>query len=159
LGWAFADNMEILGGSIQWDVSFVREAYDWEMDIFASFFQVLQSATVSRDRAYRLCCVPSKKGVFKVKSYFSSLVGSEGRCFPWKSVWRTQAPPMADFFAWTGALGKILTGNGRSSLWIDATCAREMENLWITFFTVMWLPLCGILFFYGLVCLGLCLEE
>jgi hypothetical protein len=23
----------------------------------------------------------------------------------------------------------------------------------------MWLPLCGILFFLGLVCLGLCLEE
>jgi len=24
-----AGNMEILGGSIQWDVSFVREAHDW----------------------------------------------------------------------------------------------------------------------------------
>jgi hypothetical protein len=56
-----ADNMEILGGSIQWDVSFVREAHDWEVDVFASFFQVLQLATVSRDRAYRLCWVPSKK--------------------------------------------------------------------------------------------------
>jgi hypothetical protein len=48
----------------------------------------------------------------------------------------------------------------RSSLWIDATCARKMGNLWTTFFfTVMWLPLCGILFFFGLVCLGLCLVE
>jgi hypothetical protein len=41
-----ADNMEILGGSIQWDVSFIREVHDWEVDVFASF-QVLQSATVS----------------------------------------------------------------------------------------------------------------
>jgi hypothetical protein len=49
--------------------------------------------------------------------------------------------------------------SGRSSLWIDATYAREMENLWTTFFIVMWLPLCGIMFFLGLVCLGLCLEE
>jgi hypothetical protein len=38
--------MEILGGSIQWDVSFIREVHDWEVDVFASF-QVLQSATVS----------------------------------------------------------------------------------------------------------------
>jgi hypothetical protein len=123
-----------LGGSIQWDVSFVREAHDWEMDIFASFFQVLQSATVSRDRAYRLCCVPSKKGVFKVKSYFSSLVGSEGRCFPWKSVWRTQAPPMADFFAWTGALGKILTVDNlrkRKIIIVDRCylCKRDGESV------------------------------
>jgi hypothetical protein len=29
-----ADNMEILGGSIQWNVSFVREAHDWEVDLF-----------------------------------------------------------------------------------------------------------------------------
>jgi hypothetical protein len=33
-----ADNMEILGGSIQWNVSFVKEAHDWEVDVFASFF-------------------------------------------------------------------------------------------------------------------------
>jgi len=48
------DNMEILGGSIQWNVSFVREAHDWEVGVFASFFQVLHSATVSRDHADRL---------------------------------------------------------------------------------------------------------
>jgi hypothetical protein len=33
-----ADNREVLGGSIQWNVSFIREAHDWELDIFASFF-------------------------------------------------------------------------------------------------------------------------
>jgi len=33
-----SDNMEILGGSIQWNVSFVREAHDWEVDVLASFF-------------------------------------------------------------------------------------------------------------------------
>jgi len=104
-----ADNMEVLGCSIQWNVSFVREAHDWEVDVFASFFQVLHSAMVSRDRADRLWWVPSKKGVFKVKSFFSSLVGSEGRRFPWKSVWQIQAPSWASFLAWTAALGKILT--------------------------------------------------
>jgi hypothetical protein len=76
------DNMEVLGCSIKWNMSFVREAHDWEVDVFASFFQVLHSSTVSRDLADRLWWVPSKKGVFKVKSYFSSLVASEGRRFP-----------------------------------------------------------------------------
>jgi hypothetical protein len=108
---SIADNMEVLGGSIQWNVSFVREAHDWEVSVFASFFHVLHLATVSRDLADRLRWVPSKKGVFKVKSYFSSLVGCEGSHFPWKSVWRTQAPSRAAFFAWSAALGKILTAD------------------------------------------------
>jgi hypothetical protein len=35
-----------------------------------------------------------------------------------------------------------------------------MENQWTTsFFTVRWLPLCGILSSLDLVCLGLCLGE
>jgi hypothetical protein len=53
--------------------------------------------------------VPSKKGLFKVKSFFTSLACSEGRSFPWKSMWRTQAPSRAAFFAWFASLGKILT--------------------------------------------------
>jgi hypothetical protein len=45
-------------------------------------------------------------------------------------------------------------------LWIDVACAKEMRNLWTTlFFTVMWLPLCGITFLLVLVCLESCLEE
>jgi hypothetical protein len=63
------DNMEILGGSTYWNVNFVREAHDWEVDAFASFSQVLHTAIVSRDRVDRLWWVSSKKGLFKVNSF------------------------------------------------------------------------------------------
>jgi hypothetical protein len=33
-----ADNLELLGDSNQWSVSFSRETYDWELNVFASFF-------------------------------------------------------------------------------------------------------------------------
>jgi hypothetical protein len=33
-----ADNIEVLSSSIQWNVSFVREAHDWEVNVFTSFF-------------------------------------------------------------------------------------------------------------------------
>jgi len=134
------------------------------VDVFASFFQVLHSAMVSRDRADRLWWVPSKKGVFKVKSFFSSLVGSKGRRFPWKSVWQIQAHSWAAFLAWTAALGKILTVDNlrkQKIIIVDRCylCKRD-GKLWTTFFfIVMWLPLCRIMFFLGLVCLELCLEE
>jgi hypothetical protein len=89
-------------------VSFIREAHDWEVDVFASFFQLLHSVKVNRDNEDSLWWVPSKKGVFKVKSFYYLTSGGSSR-FPWKSVWRTQAPPRATFFVWTAVLGKILT--------------------------------------------------
>jgi hypothetical protein len=63
---------------------------------------------VSRDYVDRLWWVSSKRGMFKVKSFFSSLACSEGSRFLLKSVWRTQALSMVAFFAWSTALGKIL---------------------------------------------------
>jgi hypothetical protein len=129
-----ADNMEVLGGSTQWNVSFVREAHDWEVDVFASFFQVLHATRVNRDRADRLWWVASKKGLFKVKSFFSSLTCSGDSRFPWKCVWRTQAPPRAAFFTWSTALGKILTVDNlrkRHLIIVDRCwlCKRDGESV------------------------------
>jgi hypothetical protein len=127
-----ADNMEILGCSSQWNVSFVRKTHDWEVDVFASFFQMLHSAMVSRDRADRLWWACSKKGLFKVKSFFSSLACSKDRPFPWKSVWRTQAPSRAAFFSWSAALGKIFLVDNlrkRHIIIVDRCCLCKRDPL------------------------------
>jgi hypothetical protein len=157
------DNTEVLGNSTQWNVSFVKEAHDWEVGVFASFFQMLHSAVVSGDRADRLWWFFSKKCLFKVKSFSSSLAYSEGRRFSWKSMWWTQAPLRAAFFVWLAALCKIFIMDNlrkRHIIIVDRAYAREMGNLWTTFFfTVMWLLLCSIAFLLDLVCLELCLEE
>jgi hypothetical protein len=65
--------MEVLGGSNQWNVSFSREAHDWELEVFASFFQVLHSNRVRQGCEDRLWWISSKRGIFKVKSLFYSL--------------------------------------------------------------------------------------
>jgi hypothetical protein len=86
---------------------------------------------VDRDCADRLRWVPSKKGVFKVKTYFNSLASSEGSCFPWKSVWRTQAPSRAAFFSWLAALGKILTVDNlrkRNIIIVDRCCLCKRDG-------------------------------
>jgi hypothetical protein len=83
--------------------------------------------------------------------------------------WKVVASPRRVFgglrllrgFARSAALGKILTlDNLRRRhviLWTDVACARGMENMWTTFFIVMWLPLFGVFFSIALGCLGLCL--
>jgi len=79
------------------------------VDVFASFFKVLNSINVRRGSEDRPWWVSSEKGLFKVGSFFSSLACSVGSHFPWKSVWRTQAPSLAAYFEWSATLGKILT--------------------------------------------------
>jgi len=132
--------------------------------VFASFFQVLHSAMVSRDRVDRLWWVSFKKGLFKVKSFFSSLAGSEGRHFPWKSVWRTQAPSRAAFFAWSAALRKILIVDNlrkRHIIIVDrcCLCKRDGESVdHLLFHCDVAIALWNNIFTrFGI--LGLCLEE
>jgi hypothetical protein len=56
-----ADNLKFLGGSNQWNVSFTREAHNWEVDDFAYFFQALHSVKVRRGREDKMCWSPPKK--------------------------------------------------------------------------------------------------
>jgi hypothetical protein len=102
------DNLEFLGDSNQWNVSFIRKAHDWEVDDFVSFFQALHSVKVSKGSEDKLWWVSSKKGLLKVKSFYSLACTRSSR-FPWRSVWRTQAPSRAAFSVWCASLGKILT--------------------------------------------------
>jgi len=42
-------------------MEFTREAHNWEVDVFASFFQVLHLAKMNRDSEDKLWWVSSKK--------------------------------------------------------------------------------------------------
>jgi hypothetical protein len=55
-----------------------RAVQYWEVDNFASFFQVLHSARVNRGCEDKLWWIPSKRGLFKVKLFYSSLACLKG---------------------------------------------------------------------------------
>jgi len=111
-------------------VSFAKEAHDWEMDVFASLFQVLHLVFVSIGCKDRLWWVSSKRGLFKV----NSLACFEGSRFPWKCVCRTQAPLGFFSFSWSAFLGKILTEDNlrkRHVIIVDrwCLCKRYVESV------------------------------
>jgi hypothetical protein len=66
---------------------------------------------LERDEEVKISCDGSKRRLFKFKSFYFSLVCSEGCCFPWKSVWWTKAPLKAAIFAWLAVLSKIIMDN------------------------------------------------
>jgi hypothetical protein len=43
---SITDKLESLGGSNQWNLNFTRETHDCDVDVFASFFQLLHTVKV-----------------------------------------------------------------------------------------------------------------
>jgi hypothetical protein len=100
-------------GVREWNVTFVRDFNDWEVDVVAEFFQFLHSHMVPiaapnmapDGLRWKLC----KDGVFAARSFYYALIDRRGVRFPWKGIWRVKAPPRVAFFVWTATWGRILT--------------------------------------------------
>jgi hypothetical protein len=73
--------MELSGGAIQWNVSFVRSTQNWEVDVFVSFYRLLYSVRLRREGIDKLRWVPSKRGMFSVKSFYNVLGCLDGFSF------------------------------------------------------------------------------
>jgi hypothetical protein len=100
----------------------------------ASFFTLLYSLQGTREGEDKIWWTPSRKGKFDVKSFYKVLAYNDAHPFPWKSIWRTKAPVKVAFFAWTAALGKILTMDNlrkRHVIVIDwcCLCKRHGESV------------------------------
>jgi hypothetical protein len=90
---SIVNNLEFLGGSNQWNVNFTREVHDWKVNVLASFFQMLHSSIVRRGGEDKPWWVPSKKGIFKVKTFFS-LIDLYYRCSLSLEVCMTDPSPL-----------------------------------------------------------------
>ena len=100
-------------GVQEWNVTFVRDFNDWEVEVVVAFFQFLHSHTVPiaaptadpDSLRWKLC----KDGAFASHSFYYALSDRLRVSFPWKSIWMVKAPPRVAFLIWTAAWGQILT--------------------------------------------------
>jgi hypothetical protein len=124
------DNFIWRNGIVEWNVIFVRSIQDWEVDVISSFFENLYSCKISHGNADCICCSPSKKGTFEVKTFYKALSSQNYEVFPWKSIWHSKVPPCVAFFGWTAALGKILTHDnlGKRSIVVVEWCSMCKKN-------------------------------
>ena len=70
---------------------------------------MLYSSSAKGHGEDRLCWRGGSKDGFQVKSYYRALLPQSVFAMPWKSIWKSKAPPRVAFFVWTAALGRILT--------------------------------------------------
>uniref|UniRef100_A0A2N9EU99 ubiquitinyl hydrolase 1 n=1 Tax=Fagus sylvatica TaxID=28930 RepID=A0A2N9EU99_FAGSY len=97
------------GSSSDWNVQFVRNFNDWEVEGVASFFELLHSQSSFREGGDGLRWRLKSNGIFDVRSFYSALRHTQPVTFPWKAIWGVNAPKRVSFFAWSAAWGRILT--------------------------------------------------
>jgi hypothetical protein len=121
---SIANNMEPSSNSIQWNIQFTRLLHDWEVGELASFYKRLYDCKLRGVGKDKLWWMPSRKGLFEVKSFYRALSPRGLVSFPWKSVWKSKAPPRVAFFVWTAVRSKILTLDnlGRRGLVVVNRC-------------------------------------
>ena len=99
------------GNRKTWDVRFIRGPNNWEADMVDDFFRFLTSNLPFVIDGDRMRWKLTKNGDFTICSYYHKLRGSFFVVFPWKCIWKVEAPRRVFFFVWTVAWNRILMGD------------------------------------------------
>ena len=83
-----------------WDVCFIREFNDWEMDKGLHFLRILGANTPPMDVGDRMRWKSKPNEEFDIRSYYNKMRASPSIAFPWKGIWRVKDPRRVSFFVW-----------------------------------------------------------
>jgi hypothetical protein len=104
-----ANHLQLSSDSHKWNVSFIRAAHDWEVDSFSSFFNLLYSIRLRRGMEDKLFGPLPREGCLRSDHSIMPLSLMTMAPSLGKSIWQSKVPLRVAFFAWSAALGKILT--------------------------------------------------
>jgi hypothetical protein len=79
-----ADYLDSSTDSYQWNVIFIRDAHDWEVDVFALFINFLYSFRLRQGGEDKFRRDHSKREMFDVRSFYNVLVSYDNTPFPGK---------------------------------------------------------------------------
>ena len=82
---SIVDNFDLLSGSRQWNISFLRPLNDWEVENLASSYSLLYSYNLGGG-VDKIWWVPNRNGKFEVRSFYNILISNASSPFPWKSI-------------------------------------------------------------------------
>jgi len=94
-----------------WNLNFIRDVHDWEIESLDSFLTLLYSMNPLPGAMDSMVWTSSSRHGFTVKSYYTMLTApssEELSSFSWKSIWKVKAPLCIAFFLWATTLGIIL---------------------------------------------------
>jgi hypothetical protein len=92
-----------------WNIAFIRDFNDWEVEEVFAFFNFIQSRIPTNVDPDSMHWNLRQHRRFDAKSFYKAIDGSQKVDFPWKAIWKAKAPRRVSFFVWSAAWGKILT--------------------------------------------------
>ncbi|KAJ9683534.1 hypothetical protein PVL29_019210 [Vitis rotundifolia] len=95
-------------GQGNWNLNFLRDLNDWEMELVGDFLHLLRGHKPSLEEDSVLWR-KGKRGQFRVKEAYSLLARSDDIGFPSRNIWVARVPTKVAFFAWEATWGKVLT--------------------------------------------------
>ena len=85
-------------GQGNWNLNFLRDFNDWELDLVGDFLHILRGCKPSLEEDSVLWR-QGRSGQFRVKKAFSLLTKSDDTGFPSRSIWVARVPTKVVFFA------------------------------------------------------------
>ena len=96
-------------GGVQWNVSFVQNFNDWELDVVAAFLDQLYSHAPANSDNDGLWWRLKKNGLFDTRSFYTAIRDSPVVVLPLEECLALQSSSQGIFFVWSAAWGRILT--------------------------------------------------
>ncbi|RVX07537.1 ATP-dependent Clp protease proteolytic subunit 3, chloroplastic [Vitis vinifera] len=91
-----------------WNLRFIRDFNDWELDVVGELLQVLRSQRITLEED-SVSWKGGKNGKFGVKKAYSLLISPSVSMFLKNGIWVENVPTKLAFFVWEAAWGKVLT--------------------------------------------------
>ncbi|KAF5467451.1 hypothetical protein F2P56_017276 [Juglans regia] len=98
-----------IDNNTQWNVIFIRDVNDWEVDDVKAFLERLYSSKLMLGREDSMLWIPAGNSKFSVSSFYRILTGYRSCEFPSKNTWKVKVHSKVAFFCWVVSLGKVLT--------------------------------------------------
>uniref|UniRef100_A0A2N9G274 Phospholipid/glycerol acyltransferase domain-containing protein n=1 Tax=Fagus sylvatica TaxID=28930 RepID=A0A2N9G274_FAGSY len=127
---AVADYMQIRHGNLHWEVTFVRNLQDWELESLVSFLDRIYSVSFNVSGMDQMCWQRDSKTDFSVNSYY--------RCNCAVSLERhleVQSPSLSSFLSLDSCLGEDLrkrTVRDLIACWPGALGKNRQAVIWRT---------------------------
>ncbi|KAG2682775.1 hypothetical protein I3843_10G000300 [Carya illinoinensis] len=80
-----------IDNNIQWNVIFIRDVNDWEVDDVKAFLERIYSSKLMFGREDSMLWIPAGNSKFSFSSFYR-LLTCHRRCeFPWKNIWKVSS--------------------------------------------------------------------
>ncbi|RVW30212.1 putative ribonuclease H protein [Vitis vinifera] len=92
-------------GQGNWNLNFLRDFNDWELELVGDFLQILRGHKPSWEENSVLWR-KGRSGQFRVKEVYNLLARADDTGFPSRSIWVTRVPTKVCFFCVGGDVGE-----------------------------------------------------